>query len=81
MHHYTCGTPTVVFAYLALGYLIASVVYLLVTRDLGTPFKDSLLPEQRAILAESKEKRRKAFLLGVALAVLAMCFVRPFGRK
>ena len=78
-HCYTCSGPAAALAYLALGYLIASLVYLLVTKlTMGTPFKDSLTPEQRALLAASSAQRRTVFWAGALVATVALCAVRPF---
>ena len=74
---YGCGAGTAALAYLALGYMVASVVYLIVTRPLGTPFSDSLTDAQRAILARSKGDRRRAFGIGVLVAALVLALLRP----
>lgn len=59
-------TPTVTrfLAAAAVVYALSCVGYLLLTRKYGTPFKDSLTAEQRALLRESKRRRGEAF--GVA---------------
>ena len=81
-HCYRCSPVTVGFAYLALGYLITSVVYLLWTAlaAWGTPFLDSLTPEQRVVLESSKAQRRAAFLVGTLVATVVLCVLRPFSR-
>lgn len=80
MPHCTCSRLTMGFAQLALGYLIASLFYLLWTRlsSMGTPFSDTLTPEQRAILEASKAQRRTVFLVGVLVAAATLCALRPF---
>lgn len=79
MAPYTCSGPAALFAYLALGYVLASAVYLVLTRlTLGTPFSDSLTPAQRRILEASRAQRRTAFLVGVLVAAATLCAVRPF---
>ena len=40
-------------AYGMLAYTFASVYYMIMTRNVGTPFKDSLSPEQLQIKAEA----------------------------
>ena len=77
-HCYRCNRVTAALAYLALAYLLASVVYVVVTKlTLGTPFHDSLSDRQRSVLAESKARRRTVFLVGLAASVVALCAVRP----
>ena len=44
----SCIVPKVL-AYVQLDYMIASVLYILSTRCMGTPFKDSLTEEQLKI--------------------------------
>lgn len=75
-----CSPLTALFAQLALGYLIASLVYLLWARlaSMGTPFADSLTPEQRAILEASRGQRRTAFFVGVLVAAATLGVLRPF---
>ena len=74
----TAQTAKTVLAYLAAGYLVACVVYALVTSCMGTPFRDSLTDAQRQILAESKTQRARAFALGALVAVLLLGVARPF---
>ena len=78
---YRCSTPTAALAYLALGYLIASAVYLALTRRMGTPFADSLTDAQRAILRDSKRARRRAFVTGAAGAAVVLAAWRPLQHK
>lgn len=78
-HCQRCGPVATALAYAALGYLIASVVYLLLTKlGMRTPFLDSLTPEQRSILDRSKRQRRGAFLAGVLVAAAVLVAARPF---
>lgn len=66
-----CPTSTVVLANAALVYTIACVGYLILTRSLGTPFKDSLSADQRSILAHATEARTRAFYTsGFAAALI-----------
>ena len=69
--------------YLAYGmaiYCISSIYYLVRTRSVGTPFKDSLTPKQKKIKAASANVRRNIFYQGTAGAVVAMFFFQPFKR-
>ena len=76
--HYACPPWTAGFAYGALGYAIASVVYLTATRFMGTPFSDSLSDAQRKTKADSACARGVVFGAGVAVAVAVLAAWRPF---
>ena len=75
---YRCAPYTTALAYAAIGYAIACAVYLVATRCVGTPFRDSLTDDQRRILRESKRTRGAAFGTGVAVAVVVLVLWRPF---
>lgn len=77
-HCYRCSPATRLLASAALVYALASVGYLVLTRSMGTPFHDSLLPAQLDILAEAKAKRRHAFEMALMTAVVAVAAWRPF---
>ena len=77
-HCYRCSSTTTLLASAALVYALASAAYLVLTRSMGTPFHDSLLPSQLAILAEAKAKRRHAFEMALMVAVVAVAAWRPF---
>jgi len=67
--------------YLAYGmaiYCIASIYYLIRTRSVGTPFKDSLSPKQKKIKKESADIRRNIFYQGIAGAAVVLFFFQPF---
>ena len=75
---YRCGGGTAALAYLALGYMITSALYLCVTRlTLGTPFADSLTDVQRDAKARSKAERGRVFAVSVAVAASVLCVARP----
>jgi len=81
VHCYKCPPWTAFFAYGAMGYVIASVVYLAVTRFMGTPFDDSLSETQRKIKADSARDRMIVFGIGVAVAIVALLIWHPFSRS
>ena len=56
----------------AVVYSLSCVGYLLLTRNYGTPFKDSLTTEQRALLRESKRRRGEAFGVAFAMSVVVV---------
>ena len=63
--------------YLAYGmaiYCIASIYYLVRTRSVGTPFKDSLTPKQIKIKKESANVRRNIFYQGIAGSAIILFF-------
>ena len=73
-----CRPEVLVLAYVALVYLVASVTYLVVTLSfVGTPFKDSLTPEQRAIKKQSSTQRMGVFLVSVLFAIAIVTAWRP----
>ena len=47
---------------------VASAVYLFITRDYGTPLKDSLSEEQLKIKQQSAGRRRRAYYSGIGVA-------------
>ncbi len=67
--------------YLAYGmalYCIASAYYLIRTRSVGTPFRDSLTAKQLKIKAASADVRRNIFYQGVAGGFAVLLLFRPF---
>lgn len=73
-----CGPLTGGLAYFALAYLLASVLYLIITRAcVGTPFNDSLSAEQREIKASSARDRKRIFFVSILLAILMLALTRP----
>lgn len=68
-----------ILAYLALGCIMASVVYLIAKACcLDSPFRKSLTPAQVNIMKASSGKRRTAFGGGVVVAVVVLALWRPF---
>jgi len=73
----------VISVYLAYGmaiYVLASIYYLVMTRNIGTPFKDSLTEKQRKIKRESSKQRKTIFYQGIAASVVLMILTRPFNK-
>lgn len=67
--------------YLAYGmalYTFASIYYLLLTRNIGTPFNDSLTNEQKSIKKKAVNIRKKIFYSGVALGSIILYITNPF---
>jgi len=72
-----CRMP-IFLAYLMLIYIIASIFYLLATRAIGTPFSDSLTPEQIEIKSKSSRSRSIIFTSGILGAILLLVVIQPF---
>jgi hypothetical protein len=74
-----CKIP-VFLAYSMLIYIMASIAYLIITIPYGTPFKDALnkYPELQKIKKESANKRRNAFLIGLAIGIAFVVLFKPF---
>jgi hypothetical protein len=67
--------------YLAYGmaiYCFASAYYLIRSRNVGTPFKDSLNDKQKKIKQESSKIRRDIFLQGLLVGLIIVLLLRPF---
>ena len=65
-------------AYAMLAYTFASIYYILMTMNIGTPFKNSLTPEQLQIKAEAASLRGSIFYQGIGLAAIIIFIFRPF---
>ena len=76
MHCY-CSPRTFVLANICLGYAIACVLYLVLTRSIGTPFADSLSEKQRLIKRLSIRERRNAFVVSSVLSAIILIVWRP----
>ena len=75
-----CPPHTMRLATAALVYLLACLSYLIMTLSVGTPFADSLTPEQRAIKRASARRRGIIFLQSLVVASVAVRVWRPFTR-
>jgi len=79
MPHCSCTKATRLLANIALVYLAASVLYLLRTRSLGTPFADSLTAEQVALKRAAARTRGGIFKTSAAAAAVGVWLLRPLG--
>ena len=68
----------IVFSYLMVSYLAASLIYLVATRCIGTPFNDSLTPTQKEIKKRSGRTRGVIFLIGFIISLAVTSLVHPF---
>ena len=62
-------------------YCIASIYYYFKTRQIGTPFRDSLTKQQIAIKEKSSKIRKNIFLQGIAIGLVSMVLIRPFSTR
>jgi len=69
---------SIYLAYAMAIYCASTMYYLVRTRYIGTPFKDSLTPKQIKIKRESANVRRNIFYQGIAGAAAALFFFQPF---
>lgn len=74
-----CSQLTKGVATLSMIYAGACVVYLVLTYNVGTPFKDSLTEDQIRIKRESVHIRAHSFYMGVAVSAMVVLCMRPFG--
>tara|TARA_B110000438_G_C15634178_1_gene572326 strand:+ start:33 stop:287 length:255 start_codon:yes stop_codon:yes gene_type:complete len=76
-----CKVP-VIFAYILTAYFITSIIYLIVSRWLGTPFKDELNKPDYKNLKSIKEKSARnrgiLFWSGIIASVIILYIWRPF---
>ena len=77
----TCKT-SIILAYLAAVYIIASIVYYIITRTYGTPFNDALsqYPELKSIKMKSVELRKRAFVIGLFSGACFLLLTQPFAK-
>ena len=73
----TC-TISVYLAYSMATYILASLYYMITTRFVGTPFKDSLTIKQIKIKNKSANVRRNIFYQGIAVSIVGLAIFKPF---
>ena len=78
LQHCYCSKKVLVFSHLALGYTISCILYLLLTRKIGTPFADSLTEDQQEIKQKSSMKRMNIFLKSMILSAIILAIWKPF---
>ncbi len=72
-----CNMPKILADFL-LVYLFSNIFYLLKTRNIGTPFNDSLNDVQKKIKQASASLRRKIFYQGMMLGFILVIILKPF---
>jgi hypothetical protein len=69
---------TAACAYLGMGYLAASLLYLLFIPVVGSPLRRSMTPEQRTIARHSSTRRLGLFAGSAVAAAAVLAVWRPF---
>ena len=69
---------SIYLAYAMAIYTIASIYYMIRTRSVGTPFKDSLSEKQLEIKKESAKVRRSIFTKELVVHLLLWFFSNHF---
>ena len=69
---------SIYLAYAMAVYCAASLYYIIRTRSVGTPFRDSLTPKQIKIKKESTNVRRNIIYQGIAGSAVLLFFLQPF---
>ena len=66
-------------AYASIVYILTTIIYLIASRRIGTPFMDAVRknPELVAIKNKSKKQRNKIFLIGLGISIAAMFILNP----
>lgn len=67
-------------AYSMLIYIFASAYYIIQTKDIGTPFNDTLTKKQRTIKGKSVLIRKKIFYDGILIALAIILIFKPFAK-
>ena len=67
-----------VLAYAMTIYCITSVYYMVRSSSVGTPFNDSLSPEQQVIKQQSVAVRKQIFMEGLFITTMYLILARPF---
>lgn len=71
---------SIYLAYAMASYILGSVYYLIVTRYVGTPFKDSLTKKQLLIKKKSANVRRNIFYQGIIISTIVLIVTKPFNK-
>ena len=65
-------------AYSMAIYIFASAYYIIRTKNIGTPLKDSLTDEQKIIKKQSAKIRKKIFYCGIIIGTAIIFILKPF---
>jgi len=67
-------------AYAMIIYIVASLYYFIQTRNIGTPFRNSLTHKQIKIKEMSTLTRKNIFIQGIILAISIVLLFTPFSK-
>lgn len=73
----TC-TISIILANACLLYTMACIYYLIQTRNIGTPFNNSLHDFQKKIKEKASTQRRNIFYQGILLCTILIYLWNPF---
>ena len=74
-----CKFP-IIFADILIIYLVSSILYLILTANIGTPFKNSLTADQLRIKNESSRIRSRLFYGSVVGVAIVIFTIKPFNK-
>ena len=77
-HCYKCSPAIMILSHISIVYVIACIVYMIFSKHLGTPFKDSLTREQKRLKEQSSHIRGQLFLLGLVAGFLIVFKMKPY---
>ena len=73
----TCVVP-IAMAYLAIAYIAGSIIYIIATRCIGTPFNNSLTQKQVELKKRSARVRGMIFGAGFLVSLVILLLWAPF---
>ena len=78
MLSWRCPAVTIFFSNFAMIYVFACIYYMIQTRNFGTPFYNSLTPQQRIIKKSAVKSRKKVFIDGMVVGIVLLLLWKPF---
>ena len=72
-----CKVP-IYLAYFMAAYSLASLFYIIASRNIGTPLRDSYTNEQLEIKKDSSYKRGRIFYISLFIAITLLYSIKPF---
>ena len=67
-----------ILSHISIVYVIACLVYIILTRRIGTPLQDSFSEEQKNLQRYSSHKRAQIFAIGMIIGFVVVFNVEPF---
>jgi len=74
-----CNISTLL-SYIASVYILASIYYLIFTKQYGTPFINEVnkIPRLKNLREDSSRKRKNIFYQGIILSIIILIILHPF---